>query len=298
MTADPPARFFCSESSRGRHEQIFATAPAIDVWFLLEYHGRWGPEALPVTELPSDVRAQLQRFTREVPRSRLLLIRQSHVQRPGIQLFVVQSREQNPASVRFELSCYQDLLELTPELLLTSGQAHPDPLLLVCTHGKHDKCCAKFGFPMYQALRETAGAQVWECSHVGGDRFAANVIGMPQGAYYGHVFPSDAGALADAQRDGELVLEKYRGRCCYSRAAQAGEFFIRAESGLTSFDQLRYRDSEIVEPDHWRVRFESLSRVYTVEFRRLREDLSGYFTCHAEKPQQVFRFELLSYVTD
>lgn len=294
---EAPARFFCSESSRARREQIFATAPAVDVWLLLEYHGRWGPDALPVNELPADVRGHLQKLTRAIPRSRLLLIRQGYLPRPGIQLFVVRSREQNPGAVRFELSCYQDLLELTAEGLLLAGQPHEAPLLLVCTHGKHDKCCAKFGFPLYRALRENADAQVWECSHVGGDRFAGNVIAMPHGAYYGHVCPADSGTLAEAQNAGSILLEKYRGRCCYGRTGQAGEYFIRSAAGLTGFDELRFRDAEAVAPEHWRVRFEGSGSVHEVEFRRLRSDLSGYFTCHADTPQPVSRFELLSYAT-
>ena len=59
---------------------------------------------------------------------------------------------------------------------------HVHPLVLVCTNGRHDPCCATFGRPLARVLRE--GAQrddVWECSHIGGDRFAANIVILPEG---------------------------------------------------------------------------------------------------------------------
>ena len=31
---------------------------------------------------------------------------------------------------------------------------HPDPLVLVCTNGRHDACCATFGRPLARDLRQ------------------------------------------------------------------------------------------------------------------------------------------------
>src|SRR3546814_4969337 len=55
------------------------------------------------------------------------------------------------------------------------GEPGPEHLHLVCTNGRHDPCCADFGRPVVRALR-AAGVEVMESSHVGGDRFAANIV--------------------------------------------------------------------------------------------------------------------------
>ena len=75
-------------------------------------------------------------------------------------------------------------------------QARPEKMLgeifyAVCTHGRHDKCCAKFGSRVCRAFRQEVGERAWECSHVGGDRFAGNVVVFPYGIYYGRVGPED-----------------------------------------------------------------------------------------------------------
>src|ERR1700741_5330222 len=72
------------------------------------------------------------------------------------------------------------------------------PLVLVCTHGQRDSCCGRRGFPLYDALRTPTSLDVWQCPHIGGDRFAANAVVLPWGLSYGPVEPRDAGALADS----------------------------------------------------------------------------------------------------
>jgi len=62
--------------------------------------------------------------------------------------------------------------------------------VLVCTHGAHDACCGKFGYPVYEELRsEHAGPdlRVWRTSHIGGHRFAPTLLDFPEGRYWGHV---------------------------------------------------------------------------------------------------------------
>ena len=62
----------------------------------------------------------------------------------------------------------------------------------VCTHGRHDACCAERGRPVAAALAAAHPEQTWEVSHIGGDRFAANVLVLPDGLYYGRVSAADA----------------------------------------------------------------------------------------------------------
>ncbi len=72
-----------------------------------------------------------------------------------------------------------DLLELP--LDGTAGTSDEAPIYLVCAHSKHDTCCALRGRPVAAALAQERPGRVWECSHVGGERFAANVLVLPGG---------------------------------------------------------------------------------------------------------------------
>ena len=88
----------------------------------------------------------------------------------------------------------------------------PTPLYLVCAHSKHDTCCALRGRPVAAALAELRPGRVWECSHLGGDRFAANVLVLPVGLLYGRVLPFAAPEFVAAAEAGEVVGALLRGR--------------------------------------------------------------------------------------
>jgi hypothetical protein len=111
------------------------------------------------------------------------------------------------------------------------GEPGPDPLLLVCTHGKHDACCANEGRPVVRSLQAAGVPDVWETSHVGGDRFAANLVALPWGVYLGRVRPDDAPQVAEDLRAGLVTLEHYRGRSCHSSVVQAADLAARHETG-------------------------------------------------------------------
>ncbi len=64
--------------------------------------------------------------------------------------------------------------------------------LMVCTHGTHDQCCGKFGYPLYAALRnmcteQHAPVRVWRTSHFSGHRFAPTLIDFPEGRFWGNL---------------------------------------------------------------------------------------------------------------
>lgn len=89
--------------------------------------------------------------------------------------------------------------------------------LLVCTHGTRDRCCATFGYPVYNQLRRTfdqdaSGAnRVWRVSHLGGHRFAPTVLDLPDGRNWAYLDQESTDRLV--QRSGprpDLQLH-YRG---------------------------------------------------------------------------------------
>src|SRR4029077_16896876 len=92
------------------------------------------------------------------------------------------------------------------ELPLDGSRGEPTQQLayLVCTHSKHDTCCALRGRNVAMALHEVRPGLVWECSHVGGERFAANVLVLPTGLLYGRVLPFAAAEFVAAAEAGEV----------------------------------------------------------------------------------------------
>jgi hypothetical protein len=75
----------------------------------------------------------------------------------------------------------------------TSEVEQPQDLrdILICTHGIHDQCCARYGLPFYRQALATVSAlnlnhvRIWKASHFGGHRFAPTAIDFPNGRYYG-----------------------------------------------------------------------------------------------------------------
>ena len=218
--------YYCSEFSRQAGEPLFGTASRVDVWLLLEVPRPWAEQAFPESALPEPVKAHLKRQLDSIPRSRLLFIKQSSRSAPPYAFYLARSHEIDCQLYEFRLNAYEDLLKLDLPWVLAGDPHHTpsvraDPVFLVCTHGTRDKCCARFGLSTYREMRKAATKSVWQCSHIGGDRFAANVLVLPHGLYYGRVETADVPVILDETRRGRIYLEKFRGRSRYSVPAQA-----------------------------------------------------------------------------
>ena len=126
-------------------------------------------------------------------------------------------------------------------------------LFCVCTHGKHDACCAEKGRPVAAALAAAYPEETWEVSHIGGDRFAGNALVLPYGLYLGRLDPESAVAAAADVLGGRLPLEVLRGRSCLPMAAQAAEIALFRHLGETAMAAVRVlrvrRDAELTAVD-------------------------------------------------
>ncbi len=230
----------CAAVRAAEGEPLHASAPvAASSWLLLEHPGPW-----PAGGMPADLPAEVAGV---VARAKELGVRPQLVRR------VDERRSPSPlvavASVRrgsswLERRAVPDLRAVTDLDLdaLAAGQrpgfGEPDdgPLLLVCTNGRRDVCCARLGRPMAVLLDRQLPGRVWETTHLGGDRFAPNVVALPDGSYHGDVRPAEVPALADAVTSGRVLLPRWRGRAGVPAAVQAAEHFLRVETGDTALD--------------------------------------------------------------
>ncbi len=122
------------------------------------------------------------------------------------------------------------------------------PILLVCTHGVHDTCCALRGRPVAAALAARWPDQVWECSHVGGDRFAPNVVVLPDGFYYGNLDPETAVGAIRRHLGGEVVVEHLRGMARFAPPVQAAAAAVFDRCGPLGADDVRVRSVRQIGP--------------------------------------------------
>jgi hypothetical protein len=222
------------------------TASAVRSWLLLEQPGAWPEDALESRHLPRDFAVALARAANAAG-VRVVLIRRpgrpTRVNGDAVVCYLAHARRVDPWLVRMELDSLDDVLDL--DLASLAGGWAPaegipcGPIFCVCTHGSHDPCCAMRGRPVAAALVTEYPEQTWEISHIGGDRFAANVLCFPHGVYLGRVEPEDAIAVARGYEGGHLPLPNLRGRACDVPAVQAADCFLRDARGLTGIDDVR-----------------------------------------------------------
>ena len=159
-------------------------------------------------------------------------------------VFVAHSDPARPQLHRADLDDERDLLDIDVAAvargdLAAIGRPHREPIYLVCTNGKRDVCCAINGRPLVRELSAVEPERTWECTHIGGDRFAANMVVLPTGAYFGRVVPADVAPLTSGLREGRVLLSRYRGRSWYDRASQFAEISVRRRFGLDELDAVR-----------------------------------------------------------
>jgi hypothetical protein len=293
--------FRCAAASEGRSEPLFATASHVPDWLLVEQPGGWGHDAATQSRLDPDLGRSLVAKAR-AERVRLILIKRGTRlagRRPEV--YVCHVAPGMSLLERISVAGPEDLLQLDFSALRDGrggyGTIVDEPIYLICTHGRHDACCSIRGNAVSRALFRAIPGRAWEASHIGGDRFAANVVCLPHGVYYGRVPATDAARLARALDQGRLDLRYYRGRSCHPFALQAAEYFVRRERGLTRLDDLTMLAAADVDKDTLSASFEVGGREVTAQVAIKPGSDEYLLTCKAATEQRPPRFELLSVTT-
>ena len=291
------SRALCAAVSSATAEPLAATASRIDNWILLEYRGMWDRDVLGASLLSDRLKARLREQLHALAPSRLLFLKKPDRRASGRRhVYFGTSRVGEERLFGLEVDHLEDLLDFDFGAALASpeppGVPVNDPVLVVCTHGKRDRCCAKNGRPVYDALcREAGSGAVWQSTHVGGDRFAGNVVVFPHALYYGRVEQEDAPGLLAAHAAGRIDLERYRGRAAYTFPAQAAEHAIRETEGLLGIDDLALVRCRRAGEDAWRVRFRGPERaLFEVDVAAELGDEPVFLTCGAARPSRARRF--------
>lgn len=223
----------CADAALEASEPLAATAPVATCWVVIEQPGPWGRQALLDSPLDPGVGAAL---AERASGSGTTVLLARHATRPA--------RSWDPLTRRAWIADVArgillegtlpdpraaldwDLAAMAEGGLPAFGERRDEPLLLACTHSGRDACCAVLG----RALVDATG--LWECSHLGGHRFAATVLVLPDGYLHGRVDPPALGALRAARERDRLHLPTCRGRSAYARPLQCAELAVRAMEGI------------------------------------------------------------------
>jgi (2Fe-2S) ferredoxin len=292
---DRPPR--CADAAEERGDPRAGSAVPVDRWLLVEQPGPWGRDALSSSRLAPAVAAELARRAAATG-TRVLLVRRhgraGHSPAGRRHWGVAVTGPGAPGLRWGRYAADEELLDLPLEgpLPARRGDAPPHdpttPVYLVCAHGRHDTCCAVRGRAVAAALQDLAPGRVWECSHVGGCRFAANLVVLPHGLYYGGVTPASAAAVVEATDHGHVVPDLLRGRSSQPAAVQAAEHHARAYLGrdATRLDAVRARATRELADGTVAVDVEDAAtgRVLALTVRRGPAGPPARLTCAATRP--------------
>ena len=269
-----------------------ATASQVSAWLLVEVNGPWGRDAIGHSELTPHApaiwrEAMRRRGIRVIAIRRDLTHRHDGESRAARLVHIVAPR---PGAVagsahRRMIARLQEVVSATASI--AAGHAlddewvpDTDRYVLVCTNGRHDPCCATYGRPIIRGLRETRWASdVWECSHIGGDRFAGNVVLLPDSLYFGHLDLKAAERVLDAHDQGHLDLASFRGRSTFRLHEQAAEHHVRRQLGVDALDAIR--SIERLDDEHLRVEVAAGDDVvaYDIAVERIAVPAPSPLTC-------------------
>jgi hypothetical protein len=265
---------------------MIATGPPGQRWLLIEREGAWPARALDVFD-SFDAYALSQKAAAYEARISLIRRPRRHPRMPGVFRWAIADIRPGSEGIRWsEAESVEEII--ADDWHVSPGQG--DPVAIVCAHSKHDVCCALRGRPVAAALEPMWPGQVWECSHLGGDRFAANMVVLPHGLCFGRV---DAGAgfeILDAYHRGELLAEHLRGRSAYTRQEQAADCLARVALGHVCIAGLR-PVMHTADGAEFSVSFTDPTVTIRVREREVR--LGSPATCRALGEGAAFEYDLL-----
>jgi len=280
----------CSYAADERADPLAGTAAHASGFVLIESPGAWGYDAVRESRLEPEVAAAVAARATEASYRMILIKRPGRSQGVSARTWVVV--DATPGAEKMTSGTYTSDHELLGLSLEQRHGAGVTPMYLVCTHGRHDPCCAERGRPVAARLAEARPDPVWECSHIGGDRFAPNVLALPHGLYYGRVAPERAFEIIAAQERSEIVVDLLRGRAAFRPAVQAAQHFARLALNSCAIDDLLPIASTVTPTGDVHVDLAHTAGRVAVVVRPTVRPKAGLLTCRASHALHPPSFEL------
>ncbi|HRW18007.1 MAG TPA: sucrase ferredoxin [Dermatophilaceae bacterium] len=281
----PVAPQSCSVQHEQAGTSAFGTAPVARFWVVLEQSGPWGRVAATESRLPVEIGRALDEAC-SAAGGRLSLARSpsSHADRQvGPRRAWLASAGPTGWLLGGQIDSAATLLDVdfgalargdVESVRASAPWAAPEPpILLVCTNGRRDVCCAARGRPVARAGHAAYPGRVWEASHTGGHRFAPTGVLLPHGRMLGRLDLADPAAVVRAADAGQLPehllgLVHDRGCTAYSSLAQTAESAVRAASGRLGLSALRVVDLVVHDAERASATVDDAETSWRVELTR------------------------------
>lgn len=287
--SSPAAVFRCAVAAELRHDSLIATAPPAERWLLIECRLPWPRIAL--NALGAELGGMVTRLCRSAGIRPVLIRRHGRIDQTTPRRWaLIDSRPGQESIAWGDLPTDDHLLNV----LAGTAPSTPstDPVYLICTHGRHDACCAIRGRPAAAALSAAYPTRTWECSHIGGDRFAANLVFLPHSLFYGHATDTRAIELATEYDKGLVVPDLLRGSGAVPAPAQAAQHFARQAGLSRSVDALTPLEIHELSPNHWQVVLSDNGRPHAIEVTATHVTIDSAMTCSSQPPGHIREFTL------
>lgn len=277
-----------------------ATAAPGRSWLLIEYPHGWPILGFPELPLDPPVRDRVTAAAAAAG-ARIVLIRRplrhyAPEQRPRRWAVLHYQDAGHYRQLWGEWSSAADLLAI-PEALSAPGEAGLPPVLMVCTHGRHDVCCAVRGRPVAFALSDRWPELTWECSHIGGDRFAGNLVVVPDGVYYGGLDPDVGIDVVRHHLANRIHAEHLRGYTNLDIPQQAAVIAALARFGPAGRHDwtVLHTDDGAGEATVWLAGSDGLPERIEVRLRAERST-PHRLTCRATRESSVLNYRVIELV--
>ena len=290
-TAASRERVYCSEQNTS--EPMAGTADTVDVWLCLEYRPAWKARAQTDNSLSPEtvswLEATLAGFKENGLKCRPQFVRQPETESESVRLLLsFGGQTYQWSKPGYDYLCDLDLPGLVqsevaePGSLARRAERLKEPQYLVCTNGQRDLCCARFGLPVYNALKERVGRRAWQVTHLGGHRFAPNLLSLPDACLYGRVNADEVDEFLSTTERGAVAFSRLRGRTCYPKAVQAAETLL----GLDGLRLLQVEEKD----DVTEVRFAEGTRTHDIRVRRAETGERVLKSCGDGEEAEVFPY--------
>ncbi len=191
MTTDSP---YCSDYCEHTHEPVAGTVKAATHYlFIQATQSRWPDSSCPffsetekkhMKNILKEKDLTIRFFVGDSDQSRLLLFMRAdknyaETEFRGFEYVFKTIEDIHAALSAFACDDLSTWKKIPPQ----------NRLGFICLDGKHNACCAKFGSALLHRLEaeKFSDFTFMPSSHLGGDRFAPNILCFPEGVMYGRI---------------------------------------------------------------------------------------------------------------
>jgi len=255
---------FCAVESRESGADMIGTAPEHQVYVAIECPPPWTPSEIESPGVPDNLRSLAADIGDNYDhyQARFLLIANEQLRQQDLTRVLV-FRKRATAAVGYErqefhLPSIEAVASLVRHVVMGEQETmHPSAVtsrdILICTHGSRDRCCSRFGAPIFHHARKRVdelkleNTRIWQASHIGGHRMAPTAIDFPSARYYGYLDKESIEAVLTQSGDIQCMKTIYRGWGLLPWAAQVLEQHLLLSHG---WDWLSYGvTAEVLEHD-------------------------------------------------